>query len=746
MKTPLVRLLPELLLAAGILLSGSCTRPGDKADWPVYGGNKAGNRYSTLRQIDRNNVKDLQVAWIYDSNDPYTPDPSDPGASQHRRQTHELQCQPIVVHGILYGTTGTLKLFALNAATGKELWKFDPFAGTKPFYHQNRGVAYWENGDDKRILYTAGPNLYEVDAGNGKSVDGFGVHGKIDLHDGLSLNYDASKLFVDATSPGVIYKNTLVLGSTVSESGDAAPGYVRGYDVLTGKINWIFHTMPQPGEFGYETWPKDAYKKIGATNNWSGLSLDEKKGMVYFGTGSPASDFYGGQREGINLFSDCIVALNAETGKLKWYYQTIQHDLWDRDIPCPPNLVTVKHEGKMVDAVVQATKDGCVYVLDRNTGKSLFPVEERSVPTNGLPGEHPWPTQKYPVKPLPFASQEITDSDITDISPQSHDYVKKLFAQFDHGNKFLPPNERGTLLVGYSGGAEWGGNAIDSDGILYQNSNNAIWELQMESMTDLQKETAVLSVGQGLYMADCSACHGMDRKGNGKEIPGLLNIGSRLKSADIAAILRTGQGRMPSFQRLSEEDRTAVIEFLQNKKGHAIATSAHAPRMPGKGSAGGATSPDFPYRPAYVNKLWVKLTDQDGYPAIKPPWGTLNAIDLNTGDYVWRVPLGEFPELTKKGIPVTGTESYGGPLATAGGIVFIAGTRDGRLRAFDKKTGKVIWEVQLPAGGFATPITYEIDGTQYLVIAAGGGRELPAGGNYIAFALPQTKISENPSH
>jgi quinoprotein glucose dehydrogenase len=738
MKIALPPLTQGLLLGTGILLFGSCAHPNrDKADWPIYGGNKAGNRYSSLRQIDRNNVKDLQVVWMYDSNDPTGNDSSGSTASGHRRQPHEIQCQPIVVHGILYGTSGTLKLFALDAGTGKEIWKFDPFAGSRPFYHQNRGVAYWEDGEDRRILYTAGPNLYEVDARNGKSIDAFGIHGRVDLHDGLSINYDASKLFVDATSPGVIYKNILVLGNTVSEAGDAAPGYVRAYDVITGKIVWIFHTMPQPGEFGYDTWPKDAYKKIGATNNWSGLTLDEKRGVVYFGTGSPASDFYGGEREGVNLFSDCVVALNAETGRLKWYYQTIHHDLWDRDMPCPPNLVTVVRNGKKVDAVVQATKDGCVYVLDRDSGKSLFPVEERPVPTKGLPGEHPWPTQKYPVKPLPFAAQEITDSDITDISPQSHDYTKKLFSQFDHGNKFLPPGTKGTLLIGYSGGAEWGGNAVDSDGILYQNSNNAIWELQMESMDDLKKETAFLSVGQGLYIVNCAACHGADQKGNGKEIPSLRHIGARLKPADMAAILRTGQGRMPSFQRLSDEDRNAIIGFLQNDKSHFMAATEHAVEQQKKDSSAGKKSADFPYLPTYVNKLWVKLTDQDGYPAIKPPWGTLNAIDLNTGDYLWRVPLGEYPELTKKGVPLTGTESYGGPLATAGGLVFIAGTRDGKLRAFDNRTGKVVWEYLLPAAGFATPITYEINGKQVVVIAAGGGRELPAGGNYIAFALPQ---------
>jgi quinoprotein glucose dehydrogenase len=734
----------EIVLGTAIILSTGCRHPkGDKADWPAYGGNPEGNRYSSLRQVDLNNVQHLGVAWIYDSNDPAARDQqannsSGSGASPRHREGHDIQCQPIVVNGILYGTSGTLKLFALEAATGKELWRFDPFAGSRPFYHQNRGVAYWQKGEDRRILYTAGPNLYAVDALTGKVIDGFGIHGKVNLHDGLSLNYDASRLFVDATSPGVIYKNILVLGNTVSEAGDAAPGYVRGYDVITGKMLWIFHTMPQPGEFGYNTWSKDAYKKIGGTNNWSGLTLDEKRGMVYFGTGSPASDFYGGEREGINLFSDCVVALDAGTGKLKWYYQTIHHDLWDRDIPCPPNLAIVRQHGRNVDVVVQATKDGCVYVLDRDSGTSLFPVEERRVPVNGLPDEHPWSMQKYPIKPLPFAVQEVTDSEITNISPASHEFVRNIFSQFSHGNKFLPPDTKGTLLVGYSGGAEWGGNAIDSNGILYQNSNNAIWKLQMESMTDLRKEMASLSQGKGLYLANCSSCHGPDRKGNGKEIPGLLHIDDRLKTEAIGSVLKTGQGRMPSFQTiLSDEERNQIIAFLQDKGDHYRVAPEHAVGHTADHPAGQpAKNPDFPYMPPYVSKTWDKLTDQDGYPAIKPPWGTLNAIDLNTGDYVWRVPLGEYPELTKKGVSPTGTESYGGPLATAGGLVFIAGTRDAKIRAFDKATGKVVWEYRLPAAGFATPITYEVDGKQYIVIAAGGGRGLETGGSYIAFALP----------
>jgi quinoprotein glucose dehydrogenase len=726
-------LLTGLLLAVTLLILPACTHPhGESADYPVYGGNKANNRYSPLRQINLANVKDLQPAWIYNSADSAMP------AGSRHQQEHEIQCQPIVIDGILYGTGPTLKLFAVRAATGEQLWKFDPFLYAPPRINQCRGLAYWTDGKDRRIFYSAGTNLYAIDALTGTLVPGFGKNGRISLYTGLDLNHRVDDLYVTATSPGIIYKNTLIIGSAVSESGDAAPGYIRGFDVLTGKLVWTFHSIPQPGDPGYDTWPTDAYKSAGGTNNWSGLSLDEKRGVVYFGTGSPSSDFYGGDRAGTNLFSDCIMALDAATGKIKWYFQTIHHDLWDRDIPCPPNLVTITRNGKRTDVVAQATKDGLLYVLDRDSGKSLFPVEERPVPTHGLPGEHPWATQGYPSKPLPFAHQTISDSDLTTISPEAHAFVQKIFDQATkmQKNKFLPPDTAGTVLVGYSGGAEWGGNAVDSDGILYQNANDAPWLLRMISMKERQKEMARLSEGYGLYVTQCSSCHGIDGKGNGHEIPSLLDVGLRLKPPDIASILRNGQNRMPSFQQLPDQQRAAIINFLLNGHGGDHIAAEHHDTARRKA----VKLAPFPYIPPYVSRVWDKLTDSDGYPCIKPPWGTLNAIDLSTGDYRWRVPLGEFPELTKKGIPVTGMESYGGPLVTAGGLIFIAGTRDEMIRAFDKNTGKTVWQYHLPNAAFATPITYAVDGIQYIAIAAGGGRGLKTGGNYLAFRLPEKDL------
>ncbi|HTE23292.1 outer membrane protein assembly factor BamB family protein [Flavitalea sp.] len=722
-----------------------CTN-NDDADWRNYGGNKAGNRYSTLKQINKENVKDLKIAWTYDT--------AEDSTRNKIGRNIEIQCQPIVVNDILYGTTPMLKLFALEAATGKELWKFDPFKNKDPELHPSRGVTYWEDQGEKRILYTAGSGLYAINAITGDLIKEFGNEGIVDLHEGLShdsLGHDVLNLSVRATSPGIIYKNIFIIGSTVSERGDAAPGYIRGFDVKTGKLVWVFHTIPLPGEPGYETWQKDSYKKIGGANCWAGMVLDEKRGAVYFGTGSPSSDFYGGERAGKNLFANCILSLEASTGKLNWYFQTIYHDLWDRDMACPPNLVTVKHKGRSVDVVVQATKDGLIYVLDRDKGTSLFPVEERSVPTQGLPGEKPWPTQKFPLKPAPLSRQVLTIDDITNISPESNAFVKQRFTNTRSGDKFMPPSIEGTLFYAIGGGAEWGGNSIDPSGILYQNVNEMVWDVSMTDLQTLNNER--ISQGKKLYLTNCASCHGVNRKGASQEYPSLINVREKLNSQQIHTIIKNGSGRMPSFQHIRERDRNALVDFLSDKESN-LKTKAEVKHSGKQSEAGSGADSEilpvfdsnrvdnsesvFPYNPPYNLKNGLnRFLDPDGYPAIKPPWGTLNAVDLNTGEYLWTVLLGEFPELTKKGIPVTGTENYGGPIVTAGGLVFIAGTKDERIRAFDKQTGKIVWEFQLPAGGFATPITYQSGGKQYIVIAAGGVKnDHKPGGKYIAFALP----------
>jgi len=692
---------------------GENNNPSTKTqEWRTYGGNAAANRYSALKQINAANAHLLQVAWTYHTGD------NKPG------QSSEMQSQPIMVNGVVYTTSPKLKVLALDAATGKRIWQFDPFLDTEPRISANRGVVYWEQGADKRILFTAGPTLFSLNAHTGQPTAGFGQNGQVSLYEGLGR--DVKNLYVVTTTPGIVYQNLLILGSRVSENGDAAPGHVRAFDIRTGKIAWVFHTIPQPGEYGYDQWPATAWETVGGANVWSGMSLDEKRGLVFLPTGSPSYDFYGANRPGENLFGNSIVALKAATGERVWHYQTVHHDIWDRDLPCQPNLVTVTHQGKKIDAVAQATKSGFIFLLDRETGKPLFPIEERPVPTSDLPGEQTWPTQPFPLKPAPFARQVFTEAEITDISPEAKAHVTKRFKQVHTGQSFIPPSKAGTVILpGFDGGAEWGGNAFDPEnGILYVNANEMPWILTMVDTEN--KSDKIVSPGKSLYAANCASCHGQNRLGDQHSYPSLVNISDRLKSQDIQSIIKNGRGRMPSFSHIPEQNRLNIVNYLLNLEDKTNFTEPER-----KSTA--STIPEFPY----LHTGYHRFLDPNGYPAIKPPWGTLNAINLNTGEYMWQVRLGEFKELTQKGIPPTGTENYGGPIVTAGGVVFIGATKDEKFRAFDKKTGKILFETTLPAGGYATPCTYMIKGKQYVVISAGGNKMgTKAGDAIVAFALP----------
>ena len=690
----------------------------DYQGWEVYEGDNGKNRYSVLDQIDRSNVDRLQVAWTYHSGDKRESPPS------------TIECNPIVVDGVLYATSPKLKAFALDAGTGKELWRFDPFKDQNA-RGVNRGVAYWEEGEDRRILYAAGSKLYALDADTGKPVEGFGQGGAVNLKEGLDRDV-SDEAYVAASSPGVVYEDLIIMGSWVSEGpAPTAPGHVRAYNVRTGEREWIFHTIPHPGEYGYETWPEDAWKRVGGANDWSGMSLDEERGMVFLSTGSASYDFYGGDRKGKNLFANSVVALNAATGERIWHYQVVHHDLLDRDLPSSPNLVTVNHGGQQVDAVAQITKTGHVFLLDRETGEPLFPVEEREVPASDLEGEEAWPTQPIPTKPEPFARQHFTEDLITDISPEAHAYVKKRYEAVRSGGPYLPPSTEGTIIFpGFNGGGEWSGAAFDPEtDILYVNSQELPWILTMVRPGGEEEDVFSMSAGQLTYRVNCAGCHGMDRRGQPPTYPSLAAVPEEYSQAQVKEIIHNGRGQMPAFPSLSEEELDALVGYLYGEK-------------PEAGSEQAKGEVDYPY--PYVHTGWKKFKDQFGYPAVKPPWGTLNAIDLSEGEIVWKVPLGEHPELTKRGIPPTGTENFGGPLVTKGGLVFIGATKDEKFRAFDKETGEVLWETKLPAGGYATPATYMVNGRQYIVIAAGGGGKIgtKAGDAYVAFALPAGKGGE----
>lgn len=679
--------------------------------WTIYRGGPESTAYSDLNQITTRNVGRLKVAWTYHTGD----------AREGNRSA--IQCNPIVADGRMYITSPQLKLIALNPATGKELWRFDPFSGTSAT-GVNRGVTYWESGSDKRIFFSAGPFLYALRADTGQPITTFGSLGKIDLRE--DLGRDPGKLSVWATTPGIIYNDLLIQGTALGEGYDAAPGFVRAYDTRTGKRVWTFHTIPQPGEYGYETWSKDAYQEVGGANSWAGMSLDTQRGIVFVPTGSPAFDFYGGNRKGENLFGNCLIALNAQTGERIWHYQLVHHDLWDYDLPAPPTLITLRQNGKTVDAVAQVTKMGMVFVFERETGRPVFPIEERPVPTSALLGEATWPTQPFPVRPAPFVRQEFTEESITNISPASHNYIKNYIQGATLGSIYTPPGTNGVVqFPGTRGGAEWGGPSFDpKTGILYVNANEIPLLLKMKLVPASPKEGSSLAAqGAKLYtLNNCGMCHGADRAGN-DVYPSLQNVGKRRTETELLAVLARGKGQMPAYPAITGKDREALLAFLLDK------TGSEAPTRSGSDTAS----------PRYVHNGWNILYDQEGYPGVKPPWGTLNAIDLNKGEILWQVPLGEYKELTARGIPPTGTHNLGGSVVTAGGLVFIGATKDEKFRAFDKKTGRIVWEYQLPAGGYATPATYSVNGKQYVVIAAGGGGKVgsPSADAYVAFRLKE---------
>jgi quinoprotein glucose dehydrogenase len=702
------------LLAWGIAVAALALAPGagrspvpPAREWPSHGGNREHTQHSALATVHRGNVARLKVAWIY-----RTGDARSDGRSQ-------IQCNPIVVGGVLYATSAGLKAFALDAATGRELWRFDPFAAgaEENTLGVNRGVVFWSGGADQRILYSAGHFLFALDARSGRLVPGFGRGGRVDLREGLGRDVDG--LSVLSTTPGAVYRDLLVLGTRVHEGpGPAAPGHVRAYDVRTGAIRWTFHTIPQPGEYGYETWPPEAWNTAGGANSWSGLSVDEARGLVFVPTGSPAFDFWGGDRHGANLFGNCLLALRAATGERVWHYQLVRHDLWDRDLPQAPVLLDVRRDGRTIDAVAQATKSGHVFVFDRETGAPLFPIEERNVSASDLKGEAAWATQPLPLKPPAFSRQAFSEAEATDLSPASRAAVLERLRALRSGGQFVPPSTQGTIIFpGFDGGAEWGGSAFDPETrLFYVNANEMAWILEMRELPPAGE----LPLGARTYAQHCAVCHGAARQGDPqKQFPPLVGIETRQTRAETLALVAKGKGVMPAFAFLTRAEQDAVTSHTRSE------------REPDDES-GEAARAGRPYSHLGYNRF----LDPEGYPAVKPPWGTLNAIDLDAGRIRWSVPLGELEELRQRGIPRTGTENYGGPIVTAGGLVFIAATKDEKFRAFDKWSGEMLWEAMLPAGGYATPASYEAAGRQYLVIAAGGGKMgTKSGDAYVAFAL-----------
>jgi quinoprotein glucose dehydrogenase len=605
-------------------------------EWRSYGATPEGTRYSPLDQVNRGNVAKLEVAWTYRTGE-LNRKPNLSG----ERETVAFECTPIVVEGVMYISTPAGNVVALRAETGEVVWKFEPMRGVSPApFHQHRGVSYWEGpsrdgkGLDRRVIYGSyDGRLFALDAATGKPAPGFGENGSVNLR--TLKTKDFREVLYAVTSPAAIYKDLAIIGARVPEGPSKGPsGVVRAFDVRTGRLVWTFHTIPQPGEPGNDTWEGESWKDRTGANVWSIMSVDVERGLVFLPVGSPAYDYYGGDRKGKNLYGNSLVALDAATGKVRWHFQMVHHDLWDYDLPAQPVLCTVTRGGRKIPAVAQVTKMGMVFVLDRVTGEPLFPVEERPVPPSDVPGEHAWPTQPFPKAPPPLVRHRITKDDLSAVTPESREDCAKLFAEAVRGGQiFTPFGSQPTLMVpGTLGGATWSGASFDpAAGRLYVNVN---------------------------------------------ELPLITALGVD-----------------------SDGDKTWGV----------------------------------------VRYTWFR--DRNGWPCLKPPWGTLNAVDLNEGRIAWQVPLGVIEDLERKSVPKTGTSNLGGSIVTAGGLVFIGGANDARFRAFDARTGDELWSAQLEASAHATPMTFMgKNGRQYVVVAAGGGGYFSQGREsdaVVAFALPR---------
>ncbi len=697
------------LLVSSLL---SCTREATDTDildnyidWAIYRGDKKGIQYSELDQINKENVKELTVAWEYHHGKPEGP---------------SMYSNSIIIDGLLYFTSPTLDAICINAITGKEVWRFissDFNENKEVLKGRNRGLVYHKSKASERIFLFAKNRIFAIDAKTGQHISSFGKKGYIDLN--YDLDMPPEKASVEATSPGIIYKDHLIVAGRVPEGYNSTPGDIRSYHAITGEFEWIFHTVPREGEEGYDTWNFLEDEIYGGANPWGGFTLDQERGWVFCSTGSPAPDFiYGGTRKGTNLYGNCILALDANTGKKIWHYQNIHHDIFDYDNPPAPILATINKEGEKLDVAIQFTKMGLTFILNRETGVPIFPVNEVPVGLTMIDDEESWPTQPIPVLPIPLVRTHFTENQITNISPEAHDYVLDIFNKYDTGPLYTPANEKGVITTpGHQGGIEWGGAAFNPDtNIIFVNANEAPTINRLVKYYDYDSDDISPALkGRLIYNKNCTSCHGTDRKGVPPGIPSLENI--TLSKEQMSEVLASGRGNMPSFNYLAKEEMEHLKEFLKTPDSELDnSTKSGIVRY----------SSDAPF-----------LVDNEGYPGIKPPWGTLNALNVATGELLWKIPFGEYPELTKRGIKNTGSKNFGGPIATAGGLVFIAATPDEKIRAYNQSNGQLMWEHKLPAAGYATPSTYMIDGKQYLVIVCGGGGKIksPYGDAVVAFAM-----------
>ena len=727
-------------------VSAATAKKPASASWAAYGGSNGGDQYSELTQINRTNATKLQQVWFYPS-----------GNNGFRYGSN-----PLVVDGVMFLYGKNNNVVAVDAATGKEVWVYDT---GNPRQISHRGMAYWESKDraDRRIFFAMNNELHVLDAKTGKAIPTFGNNGAVDLREGLGRDPSTIRQIGSGT-PGRVFENLIILGSATGEEYESPPGDLRAYDVITGKLVWQFHTVPHPGEFGYDTWPPDAYKYIGGTNTWGEFAIDEKRGIAYFPLGSPTYDFYGADRHGADLFSDCLLALDARTGKYLWHFQTTHHDLWDYDLATGPKLMTIQHDGKPVDVIVEATKNGFVWILDRTNGKPIWPVEERPVPQSDVPGEQSWPTQPFPTHVPVYTRQKFTADMVNPYisDPKEREEIRKVVEAARGEGIYTPPSLGTTMeMPGNNGGANWGSTAVDPESkTFYVICKDAPSLLHLEAKPP-RRTLPGPPENQGLvlYMQYCKMCHQADRKGQPPAIPSLEGIVQRTSAERVHDAIHNGVPPMPAIPDMSESDIGKVIAYLK-----APEKSSVAPDMLARILAPAPTTQIAPKG----TRFWTGygyMNSSEGLPAISPPWSTLTAYDVTAGTIKWQIPLGEVSALAAKGI--TGTGSFwprGGEVVTAGGLVIVPTKSDMTLHIYDKDTGKEIAGLKLPASPEGIPTVYEVDGREYVEISARPntdrialGDEVPqdpaAGGpaqniptddktqGYYVFALPEALTS-----
>lgn len=692
------RLLLKLFLV--LLLFGCSEGPKEKfKSWTVYSGDPSGSKFSDLSEINKDNVGSLKLLWeleIFDEKE------------YHR---NGIQCNPIIIGDQMFIIGPDMKVHAINAKQGTINWSFDPFPGEK-YSGNSRGVTYFDDGVKGRLLFVAASTLFCIDASSGALIPSFGTGGKVELNKGFGPQYE--NLFITASSPGIIFKDYLILGSRVLDGANqkTMPGNIRAFNAYTGAIAWEFRTIPKPGEEGYDTWPKDAWKnEFISVNSWSGFTLDQEHELLFFGTGSPSYDHWGGNRVGDNLFGNCILALNANTGERIWHFQTVHHDLWDYDIPCPPNLVEIKSEGRIIEAIAQPTKTGQLFVLDRFKGVPIYPVTEVPVPQSDIPGEVSAKTQPFTIPDLIYGNTTLDENSLNKIEGFENKSIKDSLKSMVYGQLYLPPSTKPTLVYPqFNGGTDWGGAAYDpTDRMLYVNTSNEPEWFAMLSLLEDQKITS-FEYGKQLFSSNCNVCH------HSKQNKNLRQLSTQDREYIINTLIN-GKGAMPAFPNLDAKAMGGIADYivgLGKDKIIELDPSKKAFEIP------------------WVANGHPELKTKNGYPINDTPWGTLSKINLDAGKIDWQIPLGTYPALEKKGHPPTGTFNMGGPVVTSGGLAFIGGTMDERFRAFDKSSGELLWEYQLDAGGYATPSSFEVDGKQYIVIAGGGaGKPGTKAGNKI---------------